>query len=232
MMDARKRDRSKVWTPLLFSVILIAGMVVGFNLHDTLRRKKDASASVSRNDKLEEIINLIRDRYVDTISNNKLYTEAISGILKTLDPHTVYIPADEAQSVNEDMDGSFAGIGVEFSIVRDTIEVTSVVDKGPASKAGVEVGDQLIRVADSVVAGRNITSEDIVAMLKGKKSTDVALTVKQPQTGALKKVTITRDDVPLASVDASIMLDGRTGFIKINRFSGTTYDEFKTALLS
>lgn len=230
MMDAQGRSGSKVWTPVIFSLILIAGMVLGFNLHDTLRNKRDISAVTSRNDKLEELIDLINERYVDSVNNNKLYTEAISGILKTLDPHTVYIPADEVQSVNEDLDGSFAGIGVEFSIVRDTIEVTAVVEKGPASKAGIEVGDQLLKVEDSVVAGKNITSEQIIALLKGKKNSDVGLTVKRPSNAAIKKVSITRDDVPLASVDASIMLDSRTGFIKINRFAATTADEFKSAI--
>jgi carboxyl-terminal processing protease len=230
MMDAQGRGRSKVWTPLIFSLVLVAGMVLGFNLHDTLHNKRDISSSVSRNDKLEELIDLINERYVDTVSNNRLYNEAISGILKSLDPHTVYIPADEVQSVNEELDGSFAGIGVEFSIVRDTIEVTSVVDKGPAGKAGVEVGDQLLRVEDSLVAGRNITSEQIIALLKGEKNSDVALTVRRPSESLVKKISITRDDVPLASVDASIMLDGKTGFIKINRFAATTADEFKAAI--
>ncbi|MES2703827.1 MAG: S41 family peptidase [Bacteroidota bacterium] len=215
--------------PLTFSGVLIAGMVLGFNLHDTLRNKRDISSVAGRDDRLEEIIGLINERYVDTVNSNGLYKEAISGILKSLDPHTVYIPADEVQSVNEDLDGNFPGIGVEFSIVRDTVEVTSVTEKGPAGKAGVEVGDKLLRVGDSMVAGKGISSEQIIAMLKGKKSTSVALTIKRPCNG-VKQFSIVRDDIPLYSVDASIMLDGKTGFIKINRFSATTYDEFREGL--
>lgn len=230
MMDAQKGDRSKVWTPLLFSLVLICGMALGFNLRDTLRNKRDISTVIQRNDRLEEIIDLINDKYVDTINSNFLYKDAVTGILKSLDPHTVYIPADELQSVNDNLEGSFSGIGVEFSIVRDTIEITAVTENGPASKSGVATGDQLIKVGDSVVAGNGITSARITHLLKGKQKSEVTVTVKRLADGDLKQFSIVRDVIPLYSIDAGIMLDAVTGFIKINRFSATTYTEFKTAL--
>jgi carboxyl-terminal processing protease len=205
-------------------------MVLGFNLRDSLRRKRDIATVVQRNDRIGELIDLINERYVDTISNNRLYKDAITGILKSLDPHTVYIPTDEVEDVNNDLEGSFSGIGVEFLIVHDTIEISAVVEKGPAAKAGVETGDQLTMVNDSLVAGNNITADRIVNLLKGKKNSSVNITVKNPITGLTKQVTITRDDIPLYSVDASLMLDGVTGYIKVNRFSAKTYDEFKEAL--
>ncbi len=229
-MDATGRGIGKAWTPLLFSLILIVGMVLGFNLKDTLRNKRDINTVIERNDRLEQVIDLINDKYVDSINGDHLYKDAITGILKSLDPHTVYIPAEDMQEVNDDMEGGFSGIGVEFAIVRDTIEVTSVIDKGPASLVGIELGDQLIKVGDSVVAGVHITSARIIAMLKGKQKSNVSLTVKHFFSDALKQVSITRDLIPIYSVDAGIMLDGHTGYIKINRFSATTHKEFVDAL--
>ena len=229
-MDEQGRGRSKVWTPLLFSVVLVIGMIFGFNLRDTLRNKRNIGTVIKRNDRLEEIIDLVSEKYVDTVNSNLLYKDAVSGILKSLDPHTVYISSEDLQAVNDDLEGGFSGIGVEFSIVRDTIEVVSVVEHGPAEQAGVELGDQLIKVGDSVVAGTGITSDRIVHLLKGKQHSSVSVTLKGAAKGALKVTTIIRDIIPIPSVDASIMLDSVTGFIKINRFSATTYQEFSDAL--
>ena len=205
-------------------------MVFGFNLHDTLRNKRDIATVIQRNDRLEEIIDLINEKYVDTVNNNQLYSDAVSGILKPLDPHTVYIPAEDLQGVNDDLEGGFSGIGLEFSVIRDTIRVTSVVENGPAGRAGVQVGDQLIKVGDSIVAGTSITSDRIVHLLKGKLHSRVYVSLKQISNGLPKEVTITRDIVPIYSVDASFMIDSVTAYIKINRFSATTYDEFSSAL--
>lgn len=229
-MDATGSGKANAWMPLLFSLILILGMVLGFNLRDTLRSKRDINTVIERNDRLEQVIDLINEKYVDSVNGDNLYKDAITGILKSLDPHTIYIPAEEMQEVTDDMEGNFSGIGVEFSIVRDTIQVTSVVDKGPASQVGIELGDQLIKVGDSVVAGVNITSDRIIAMLKGKNKSNVKLTVKHYFSPALKTISITRDLIPIFSVDAGILIDKNTAYIKINRFSATTYKEFSDAL--
>ena len=204
-------------------------MTLGFNLRDTLRNKRDIQAIIQRNDRLEEIIDLINEKYVDSVDGNVLYRDAITGILSHLDPHTVYIPADKLAEVNEDLEGGFFGIGVEFAIIRDTIQVTSVLENGPAEHAGVEIGDQLVKVNDSTVAGRQITSSRIMKLLKGKQHSHVYVTLRQPPTGRVKQIPIERDIVPVFSVEAGIMLDSITGFIKINRFSATTYDEFSKA---
>ena len=229
-MDDRSSSRLKVWTPLLFSLIMIFGMVLGFNLRDSLRRKRDIQTVIERNDRLEQIIDLVSEKYVDSVNTNTLYKDAVDGILSQLDPHTVYITADELQSINEDLEGSFFGIGVEFSILRDTIQVTSVVQDGPAQRAGVDIGDQLIKVEDSIVAGTGITSERIIKMLRGKEHSKVLVTLKSPSRDSLKKVIIERASIPLYSVEANILLNDTTGYIKINRFSATTYDEFFKAL--
>ncbi len=229
-MEVNSRERNKVWTPLFFSLVLVAGMVLGFNLRDSLRNKRDIATVIQRNDRLEEIIGLIKEKYVDTVNTNLLYQDAVTGILGPLDPHTVYIPADELQEVNNGLDGGFSGIGVEFSILRDTIEITSVTENGPAAKAGIITGDQLLKVGDSLVAGTGITSEKIMSLLRGKQKSVVNVTLTQVGSGQQRNVSITRDIVPIYSIDASIMADDRTGYIKINRFSATTYDEFTKAL--
>lgn len=231
-MDDSRARRLNIWTPLLFSLVLIIGMIFGFRLRDTLRVKRDIQTVITRNDRLEQLIDLINEKYVDTLSSNLLYQDAIDGILSHLDPHTVYIPAEQVEEVNQDLEGSFFGIGVEFSIIRDTMQVTYVFDGGPASNAGLETGDQIIKVEDSVVAGRNINSDRIIKMLKGKEYSKVFITVKKVASDELRPVTIKRGAIPIYSVEASIMLDSITGFIKINRFSATTYEEFKAALKS
>ena len=229
-MDERKNDSLRIWTPLLFAVIMIAGMTIGFKLRDSLRNKRDIETIIYRNDRLEQLIDLINEKYVDTGNINSIYQDAVTGILSHLDPQTVYISADQVENVNEDLEGGFYGIGVEFVIVRDTIQVTSVMPGGPAERVNVQVGDQLVKVGDSIVAGKKISSGQIIKMLKGKQHTKVILTLKQPFVAGARKVEIERDIVPILSVDAGIMLDANTGYIKINRFSATTYDEFTDAL--
>ena len=209
---------------------MIFGMVLGFNLRDSLRSKRSIETVIERNDRLEQIIDLINEKYVDSVNTNALYEDAVDGILSHLDPHTVYIPADQLQSVNEDLEGSFFGIGVEFSILRDTIQITSVVENGPAERAGVETGDQVIAVGDSVVAGNGITSERIIRMLRGKLKSKVLVTLRSSMSGTARKTIIERGSIPLHSVDASILLDNDVAYIKINRFSATAYEEFSSAL--
>lgn len=231
-MDQPNNNNLRIWTPLLFAIILIAGMVIGFKLRDSLRGKRDIQTVIYRSDRLEQLIDLINEKYVDTVNTNSIYSDAVAGILSHLDPHTVYISADDVNTVNESLGGGFFGIGVEFVIVRDTIQVTAVTPGGPAERAHVQVGDQFIRVEDSVVAGIGITSEQIIKLLKGEQYSKVKLTLKQPYIAGTRNVVLQRDIVPIFSIDAAVMLDANTGYIKINRFSATTHDEFKKALQS
>ncbi len=219
-MNSSRSGRLNVLLVFLVPIVLIVGMVLGFRMRDTLLR---------RNESLERIVDLVNAKYVDSVNSTGLYNDAAEGLLKSLDPHTVYIPPDDLQGVNDDLEGGFSGIGIEFSILRDTIEVISVVENGPASKAGIVVGDQLIKVGDSLVAGTNTTSDRIIHLLKGKQNSNVTLTVKRSG-GNMKQIALTRDIIPIHSVEASLMLDAITGYIKITRFSATTYSEFSTAL--
>ncbi|MBS1615541.1 MAG: S41 family peptidase [Bacteroidetes bacterium] len=229
-MDDPRRPKIKAWIPLIAAVILVVGMVIGFQLRDTLRNKRDISFAVDRNDRLEQIIDLIQTHYVDSVKTASLYHDAVKGILSNLDPHTTYIPAEDLSEINEELEGSYYGIGVEFAVLRDTIVFSEIIEGGPAQKAGMQIGDKLIRVGDTLVAGRGIHSEKIVAMLRGKQQSKVEVWVKRVNKPGLKELNIYRDEVPLRSVDAALMLDPHTGYIKIDRFAANTYGEFATAL--
>lgn len=229
-MSETGRDRFKVGSPLFFSAVLIAGMILGFNLRDTLRNKRDIATVVERNDRLEQVIDLINEKYVDSVNSNKLYSDAIQGILKSLDPHTVYIPSEELQEANEELEGEFSGIGVEYSIMHDTVTILSVVDAGPAAKAGLEPGDQIIKVDDTAVAGVHITTDRITHMLKGKTRTQVSVAIKRMKNEQLVKTTLIRDVIPIPSVDVGLMVDENTGYIRLDRFSATVHKEFTDAV--
>lgn len=227
-MPADSPKRFNIWTPLSFSVILILGILIGFQLNKYLANKRPISNVVERNDRLEEIIDIITARYVDTLNTDSLYEDAISGILKHLDPHTVYIPARDMAAVTEDLEGNFKGIGVEFYILKDTLMVTYVVKNGPSSDAGVQAGDKIIKVNDSAVVG--YSSEDIITKLRGIEGSVVKLGLYRPSENKTLDVKVRRGTIPIYSVEAAYMLDKVTGYIRINRFSATTYREFMKAL--
>lgn len=229
-MPADSPKRFNIWTPLTFSVILVLGILIGFQLNKYLASKRPISNAVERNDRLEEIIDIINARYVDSLNADSLYEDAVAGILKHLDPHTVYIPARDMASVTEDMEGNFKGIGVEFYILRDTLMITSVVKGGPSEDAGIRTGDKILKVNDSSVIG--ISSEGIISKLRGMEGSNVRLDLYRPSEQRVLTATVRRGVIPIFSVDATYMVDATTGYIRINRFSATTYREFMKALRS
>lgn len=176
------------------------------------------------------MINLINNRYVDTVSKDALFDDAVSGILQHLDPHTVYIPAREMQKVREKLEGNFQGIGIEFYVLRDTALVTKVIKNGPAEEAGLRVGDKLI-LADSLpIAGVGMEERQLIAHMQRPGKAGVKVAVLRPATTGLTFLTIRKGTVPLKSVDIAYMLDKQTGYIRINRFSATTYREFSEGM--
>ena len=218
----------QVALPLLLAVVLTAGMWIGFKL------KEGTSGSVVflRNTKrtsLQEILDLIKAKYVDNLPIDSINDAVIEDILAHLDPHSVYIPAKNLMEVNEDLQGNFQGIGVEFQIFNDTVNVLNVLAGGPSAKAGVETGDKIIAVNDTIkIAGINAKADDIRKLLRGPGGSKVDITVlrdRQP-----KKIQIERGTIPVPSVDVAYMLTPQTGFIRINKFSETTYEEFMYAL--
>lgn len=220
----------QVWLPLLFAIVMMVGMLIGFrlrgNIHPTgffLQRKETP---------VEEVMDLINMNYVDSVSTDTLGTNAIQGMLTHLDPHSVYIPAVDLGEVNEDLEGNFEGIGVEFQIFDDTVNIMNVLPGGPSDKAGLQVGDKFIRVGDSLVAGNGITNEKIRKMLRGPGASQVTVTlIRATAPGKPINVTINRGTIPLPSIDAAYMIDKETGYIRINKFSETTHAEFAQALM-
>jgi carboxyl-terminal processing protease len=217
----------QAWLPLLFALVLVIGMITGYRLRERMPASQGFFQS-SRTTALQETIDLIRMHYVDQVSTDSLTDDAVEAMLTHLDPHSVFIPARYLQEVNEDLQGNFQGIGVEFQIIDDTVNVINVLPGGPSEKAGIRVGDKFIKVADSLVAGNGITSERIKKLLRGPGESQVAITVFSD--GKLKTHAITRGTIPLYSVDAAYMIDSTTGFIHLNKFSGTSYEECMAAL--
>lgn len=219
-----------VFLPLLFSLALALGMLLGFKLRDEAGYKSTIFLHPFGNGAVQEILNLVDVKYVDSVNTRELRKDAIQGILDHLDPHSVYIPSSQLASVNEDLEGNFPGIGVEFNIFSDTVNVTSVVPSGPSEGAGLQTGDKIIRVNDSLVAGNHITADRIRKLLRGPEGTRVNVTIFR--NSKLLPFSIKRGIIPLYSIDASYMLTNGIGYIKINRFAASTYDEFMKALLS
>jgi carboxyl-terminal processing protease len=219
--------RLKVWMPLLFSIVLIAGMFIG----SALRQNVPSSRGIFNSGKrsvLQEVVDLVNMKYVDKVNTDTLTEDAIQAMLAHLDPHSVFIPASNLEEINEDLQGNFEGIGVEFFIIDDTVHVTNVLSDGPSDKAGLQVGDKFLKVGDSVVAGHNITADKIKNFLRGAGGSKVQVTVLRNKQQI--QTTITRSTIPLYSVDAAYMIDTATGYIHLNKFSGTTYEEFMKAM--
>ena len=214
------------WLPLLFAVVMILGMIIGFRLYPSTNT--GGFFKTGKLTPVQEVLDIISDKYVDSVHSDSLSEEAINGILAHLDPHSYYIPAVDQVEMNEDLQGNFQGIGVEFQILSDTVNVTTVLNGGPSNKAGLEVGDQILRVNDSVVAGNGITAERIKKLLRGPGASMVNLTMFRNH--AIKKFLIQRGIIPLPALDASYMIDGESGYIRINKFSRTTFGEFMAAM--
>jgi carboxyl-terminal processing protease len=215
--------------PLIIGITLAAGVLLGKFLpvgedipqHSSIR---------SRNDKLNSILNIIESNYVDSVNREELVEAAIPGILKKLDPHSVYIPAKELARANEPLQGNFEGIGIAFNMLTDTILVISTIPGGPSEKMGLLPGDKILYVNDSLVAGRHKSDEQVMGMLKGPKGTQVRIKIMRSGLKELLPFDITRDKIPIYSIDISYMVNSTTGYIKINNFAMTTFDEFMKGL--
>ncbi len=181
-------------------------------------------------DKLNTLIYQIDRFYTDTVNPRKLVDDAIVKILEDLDPHSVYIPKEELQAMNEPLVGNFDGIGVEFNILKDTILIVNPIVSGPSEKLGIKAGDKIIKINDTLVAGIGIKTSDVPKKLRGPKGTIVKVSIKREGTAELIEYTIVRDKIPLFSLEASYMATPTTGYIKISRFAATTHEEFITAI--
>ena len=180
--------------------------------------------------KLSRVLDVINMFYVDTVSNNKLVEAAIVEMLKELDPHSVYVSADEVKEMNEPLEGNFEGIGVQFNIYNDTIMVVNPIIGGPSEKLGIRAGDRIIKIDGVNVAGVKIKNNDVFKKLRGKKGTLVTVSIARRNEKTLLDFTISRDKIPIYSLNASYMIDKEIGYIKLDRFSATTMNEFSEAI--
>lgn len=214
---------------MLLGITLAAGMGIGATFFGGTKSLNTIGRGYT---KYREILQLIENNYVDSVNTDELVDYSIEKMLQKLDPHTAYMNPQDAIAARSQLEGGFDGIGVEFNIYKDTVYVVSPIAGGPSETAGILSGDKIIKVNDTPLVGGKIENSTVFKTLRGKRGTDVRLTILRKGDNQPKVFTVTRDRIPTYSVDAAYLVDNRTGYLKINRFSETTYDELKTALAS
>lgn len=225
----------KILLPLLLSITLGIGFVVGVLLQRNSTPtwiNEEMEIAPRGFEKLSTVLNTINYRYVDNFDYEQIEEALIPEIFHNLDPHSVYIPAKDVSKVNEDLEGSFSGIGVSFIIQKDTVVVMEVIAGGPSEKVGLRAGDRIVEVNDSVFAGSHsgISNSKVMNSLRGKKDTQVKLGILRHGHPDILHYTITRGDIPINSVDFAYPINQHTGYIKVSRFGANTYNEFMTEL--
>ena len=229
MQTTMNQKKSNRFTPLLMALCIIIGIIIGtfYANHFSGNRLNIINSGSNR---LSNLLHIISDQYVDEVNIDSLVDVAIPQILSELDPHSVYINAKQAQTATDDLKGSFSGIGVEFVIRQDTIHIQGVIKNGPAEKAGVLAGDKIVSVDGKLFVGKIVTQEEAMHRLKGPKDTKVKIGVVRYGSKKVHTFTITRGDIPQKSIAATYMLDDKTGYIRVKKFSETTYAELLISL--
>ncbi len=219
----------QIWLPLLLATVLVCGVLIGMRIQSetpaVIIQEAGVEGDIGRG-QIEELIRYVEAKYVDDIDREQLVEEAINSILQQLDPHSSYIPAEKLREVNEQLEGNFDGIGVEFMILDDTVLVVAPLAGGPSDAAGIRAGDMIISVEDSVIAGKELGNRDVINLLRGEKGTEVRIGVLRKPGQEIRNYTITRAEIPIHSVESAYMLDDKTGYIKVSRFTASTDQEF------
>lgn len=233
---------NKYLLPLAFAAVLAVGVLIGIKISPFSGGRPSYAAGTQSNERINSILNFISQRYVDSLNVDSLMDDFLSAYLndpktidelfKHLDPHSSYIHKEDLVGFNEELDGNFEGIGIEFNIVDDTVLVVAALSGGPSAKLGIMAGDKIITIDDTTVAGIKIASDGVIKKLKGTKGTIVNIKVKRQGEKTLLPFSIVRDVIPITSIDAAYMVDEKTGYIKVNKFSDKTPIEFDDALLS
>lgn len=223
------KNNNTRFIPFLLAICLIAGIAIGTFYANHFSGNKLGIINTSSN-KLNALLRIIDDQYVDTVNMGELVEEAMPQILSELDPHSSYIPAKDLEAVNADLKGSFSGIGIQFTIQNDTIHVNSVIQGGPSEKVGLMAGDRIVEVDDSAFVGKIVTNSKAMKRLKGEKGSKVKLGVYRPGEKDLLHFTVIRGNIPVKSIDAAYMINEKVGYIKVNKFGETTYPELLIAL--
>ncbi len=231
--DMYRNSRHTVLFPLLLAVGVVLGLLLGQFLGRT-SAESQLRGMLNRislpDNKLSYTLSLIEHQYVDSVSLDSLAEHVIPLLVKELDPHSVYIPASEMQAVNEPLEGEFDGIGVVFNMATDTVIVLNVIHGGPSDKAGVKAGDRIVRIDDSLVAGRKIPQDLVVRRLRGPRGTQVRLALQRQGIADEVEVTVTRDVIPMKSIEAAFLIAPGIGYVKLSQFARTSHAELVQAL--
>jgi len=229
-LSAKLKNKLIIYLPILFALVLVCGIFLGYKLIPVSTNQSNLfQLNLNRYNKLNDVVSYIEQEYVDSIDKNSLAEDGIYGILENLDPHSQYITAEEFNEVNDQLIGNFEGIGIQFRIEKDTITVIHPISGGPSEKVGLMAGDRIVFVDDSLVAGVGVTDREAMKKLKGKRGTKVKVRIYRRGLTNLLDFTITRDVIPTFSVYIAYMPLETTGYIKVSKFSATTYDEFNDA---
>jgi len=215
-------NKNSNFSPLVLALILVVGIWLGKSLSFGDFKKGEVN-------KFNLVLEQLEEAYVDSIDKDELIEKAVTNLLKELDPHSYYIEAKDLSAINEPMEGSFDGIGVEFNLLDDTILVVAPISGGPSQRVGIRSGDKIVSVDGDTIAGTRLENEDVFKLLRGKSGTKVTVGILRKGENNLIDFEITRDKIPIYSVDVSYMIDDETAYLKINRFSANTYEEFVSA---
>jgi carboxyl-terminal processing protease len=222
--------RILLFLPIILAVVLAGGIFIGKQMAPVGLVDLSAKRGLDVFSKLNQVMRYIEEDYVDTVNLEKISESAIEELLQSLDPHSYYIPVEDYNAVNDPLEGNFDGIGVEFRITDDTIMIVNPLGGGPSEKLGIMAGDRIIKVDTTVVAGVGVDNQMVMKLLKGPKGTKVNVGVLRPGNKNVIDFTITRDEIPLYSVESAYLLDNVTGYIKISRFAKNTHEEFLEAV--
>ena len=224
---------------IVFPLILAAGIVLGIMLGQFVGRNRAESqirsivnrSNIQLDNKIMQTCMLVEHQFVDSISLDSLSELVIPLLMKELDPHSVYIPAREMQEMNEPLEGEFDGIGVVFNAATDTVIVLNVIPNGPSAKAGIVAGDRIIKINDTIAAGVKMPQTEIMKRLRGRRGTEVKLSLKRLGIDDLVDIVVVRDVIPIKSIESAFMIDDKTGFVRLSQFARTSYEELMLAML-
>ena len=220
-----QKGKLQVWLPLLMSIMIILGIFIGFSIRGNMPSK--GIFYIEKRQPVKEVMEIIDSKYVDSVSADTMGMLAINGMLSKLDPHSVFMPSEALQMSKEEIQGHFYGIGIEYFVYQDTMNVVNVLPGGPAARAGLQFGDKIIKVDDTTLNTANIVPSRIMKLLRGPAGTHVLVTILRDHNQ--KQLNINREGIPIYSLDASYMITSTTGYIRLNKFSETTYKEFMQA---
>ena len=223
------KNRILRFIPLLIAIAMVIGILIGSFYANHFSGKRLAIVA-SGNNKITDLLHLLDDQYVDSVSINDLVEKTIPKLLKELDPHSTYISAKDAEASMQELQGSFQGIGVQFTIQNDTVCILKIIKGGPSEHVGLRPGDRIVSVDDSLYVGKIVTNDETMKRLKGVRGTTVKLGIQRKGEDALLDFVVERGDVPLRSIDATYMLDEQTGYVRITTFAEQTYTEFLVAM--